>query len=566
MSSPSARTLARREVGGLPLVASILDRLGLRELLAEHLPPSRRGAASPVDALFLLAINLSVAKDPLYELAGWVASLELRALGLAARSAASFSDDRFGRALDKLHDADRASLQTRLVLAAFRAFDLRCDRIHNDSTSVKAFGRMPGCTRTGVELRHGFSKDHRPDLKQLVFTLSLSADGAVPIHHRVYPGNRNDETTHIQTWDDLCRLHGRSHFLYVADCKLCTRAQLAHIVANGGRAITIVPQNLKEARAFTQRLQAGEAVGSKPVWRRPKPCDEDTTEYFRLFEGAHALEHGGHPIHWFLSSEKRKRDLHSREQRLAAADRALGTLEPKLNTPRLCKQAAIRKAIEAILRTYQVGHLLHVRLVTHLQRTRLRPQGRPAGQKARYRIRQKVRYSLRWKTLEEAVRAERRTDGVFPLLCTDARITPRESLEAWKYQPRIEKRFEQLKHVHRVAPLLFKKIERVEANLFVFFVALMAQALLERQLRQALQAQGAEPLKLYPEDREAPHPTTSQLLKTFAGLCTYTLSNPDGTQEEYRDDLLPVHQSVLAFLRIDPETFWSAKRPSITPL
>lgn len=563
MSSPSARTLTRREVGGLPLVAGILECLGLRELLAEHLPAARRGAASPVDALFLLAINLSVAKDPLYELAGWVDALDLRALGLAAQPAASCSDDRFGRALDKLHDADRASLQTRLVLAAIRAFDLRCDRIHNDSTSVKAFGRIPGRTRTGVELRHGFSKDHRPDLKQLVFSLSLSADGAVPIHHQVYPGNRNDETTHIRTWEDLRALHGRSDFLYVADCKLCTRPQLAHIVAGGGRAITIVPQNLKEARAFIRKLEAGEPIGRKPVWRRPKPCEENTTEYFWLFEGHHTLEHGGYPIHWFLSSEKRKRDRYSREQRLAAAERALVALAEKLNTPRLCKQAAIHKAIGGLLAKYRVEPLIAVRLATQLQRVRLRPQGRPPGQKARYRIRQKVRYRLHWKIRAEAVRAQRRTDGVFPLLCTDARITPRESLEAWKYQPRIERRFEQFKHVHRAAPLLFKKIERVEANLFVFFVALMAQALLERQLRQALKAQAAAPLKLYPEDRDAPHPTTSQLLKTFAGLSTYQLSNPDGSTEEYRDELQPVHHDVLALLGIDTESFWSGKRPPI---
>ena len=105
MSSPSARKLTRREVGGLPLVARILERLGLRELLAEHLPAARRSAASPVDALFLLAINLSVAKDPLYELAGWVDALDLRALGLAAQPAAACSDDRFGRALGRLRIA-----------------------------------------------------------------------------------------------------------------------------------------------------------------------------------------------------------------------------------------------------------------------------------------------------------------------------------------------------------------------------------------------------------------------------------------------------------------------------
>ena len=158
--------------------------------------------------LLLLSVNLTLAKDPLYELARWVDSVDLRVPGWEHRPAARFTDDRFARALDKLYAADRTSLMTRLVVSAIEAFELECARIHNDSTSVKAFGRIPGQTRGGLELRRGHSKDHRPDLKQLVCSLSVAADGAVPIHHRVYPGNRNDDTTHIETWDALRRIHG----------------------------------------------------------------------------------------------------------------------------------------------------------------------------------------------------------------------------------------------------------------------------------------------------------------------------------------------------------------------
>ena len=159
------------------------------------------------------------------------------------------------RDIDLLPLLITAALLTRLAVAAIRAFDVQCDAIHNDSTSVKAFGRIPGRTRTGFELRFGYSKDHRPDLKQLVYSLSLSEDGAVPIHHHVYPGNRNDETTHIETWDALCRIHGGPDFLYVADCKLCTHPQLAHIVEHGGRAVTVLPGTFLEARRFKDQLR-----------------------------------------------------------------------------------------------------------------------------------------------------------------------------------------------------------------------------------------------------------------------------------------------------------------------
>ena len=557
MSSPSVGKLQRLEVGGLPLIEAILRRLDLRGILAEGLDV--RAKQGVVDALILLVMNLAVAKDPLYELADWVNSLDLRPLGFPHPPSGRFTDDRFGRALDQLYGAVRASLQTRMVLSVLRAFEVRFDRIHNDSTSVKACGRILGRTRTGLELRRGHSKDHRPDLKQLIFTLSLSSDGAVPIHHHVYPGNRNDETTHIETWNDLRALHGRPDFLYVADCKLCTRDQLAYIVGAGGRAITIVPGSLNEARAFVQKLRTA-PMRKKLVWRRPKPNDESTTEYFSLFDGHYTLEHGGYPIYWMLSSEKRKRDQYARQERLRKAEQALEALALKLNAPRLSKQPPIRKAIRAILDKYQMERFIDVCIVPHFERLRLRPRGRPPKEKARYRIRQKAHYSLRWQKNARALQAERRVDGTFPLLCSDRKLKPVQVLKAWKYQPRLEKRFEQFKHIHRAAPMLFKKIERVEANMFIFFVALMAQALLERQLRTALTRQKQQPLKLYPEDRDAPHPTTSQVLKTFAGLSTYRLQTQDGRLQEYRDQLKPVHRSVLELTGIQEDLFWS--RPS----
>jgi len=278
MSTTSARKLTRLQVGPLPLIRSILARLRLREIFLEAIPGSDRQAFPRADLLILLAVNLTLAKDPLYELADWVDRLDWRALGYKTRPTGPLSDDRFARALDQLYEADRTSLLTRLVVSAIQAFDIRSERIHNDSTSVKACGRIPGRTRTGLELRRGYSKDHRPDLKQLVYTLSVSDDGAVPIHHRVYPGNRNDETTHIETWDALCHIHGTPHFLYVADCKLCTQEQLKHIVDHGGKAITM--EELREATEFPSILPGNFEPGpTEPYRYQGQPWVSETGEY-----------------------------------------------------------------------------------------------------------------------------------------------------------------------------------------------------------------------------------------------------------------------------------------------
>jgi transposase len=152
--------------------------------------------------------------------------------------------------------------------------------------------------------------------------------------------------------------------------------------------------------------------------------------------------------------------------------------------------------------------------------------------------------------------AEARIDGVFPQLCTDPTVTAKAVLQAYKFQPRLEKRFSQFKSVHRAAPLLFKKIRRVEANMFVFFIALMIQALLERELRKQLARRGRPPLKLYPEDRDAPHPTTSQLFKTFDRLSTYRITHEDGSCEQLHDELNETQREVLSLLDIPEESFW----------
>jgi transposase len=167
-----------------------------------HIHKHGNDMIDPVQTLLLLIYNLVISKSPLYELEEWCSRFDLKRIGFAGQNGV-FSDDRFGKALDKLFKADRATLMTDLVVSYTRAFNVNLDQLHNDSTTVKAYGDYPGKTDNGFELKRGHSKDHRSDLKQLVFSLTISADCAVPVHHCCYPGNRTDDTTHIETWNTL---------------------------------------------------------------------------------------------------------------------------------------------------------------------------------------------------------------------------------------------------------------------------------------------------------------------------------------------------------------------------
>jgi transposase len=133
-------------------------------------------------------------------------------------------------------------------------------------------------------------------------------------------------------------------------------------------------------------------------------------------------------------------------------------------------------------------------------------------------------------------------------------------LKAYKYQPRLEKRFSQFKTVHNAAPLLFKKIERIEANMFAFFIALALQALLEREIRSNMSADQIEKLYIYPEDRECKRPTTSIIFDRFSPLSRYVVQGKDAARSHFQDQLSPAQIEILAVLKMSHDDYWQADR------
>ena len=141
--------------------------------------------------------------------------------------------------LDHQHGAAR---DPRLRRVPHPVAQLPHDR--NSDRELPRRGRPTAGREATPEITQGHKKDFRPDLKKLLFLLTVAADGAVPIAYRVPDGNTPDDVTHIPTWDELRALYDHPDFLYVAASKLCSQQALRHIASNGGRFVTIVPQRL----------------------------------------------------------------------------------------------------------------------------------------------------------------------------------------------------------------------------------------------------------------------------------------------------------------------------------
>jgi len=550
--------LRRLAVEGIPLITSVAQSIGLRTIISKYIPSYGNEKIEVVDALMILLCNITIGRQPLYELEQWLQKFHPQCFQLKQQQLQHFNDDRLGRALDKLYLADRASLMTEIVVNMIKVVKLEFQRVHNDSTTVKAYGKIPGKTKTGLELLRGNSKDYRPDLKQLLFTLTISSDGAVPIHYKTYPGNRTDDSTHIETWNTVRQITGICDFIYVADCKLCTSKQLAYIVKQGGRAITIMPETWKESSIFKEKLRARKGKSKKKViWRREIPEKFGEYESFSSFSGEGDFRAGkaGYRIFWFHSSEKKKKDYLSREQRLKKAESELLKLIPRLNKRKFKTRDAVEQEVKSILKKYGAARFFKITLSEKTTEFRTKiGRGRP-GPNATYKTYVQTLYLLSWQTDEKALKQEKNVDGIFPLLTTDDSLSAKSVLRFYKYQPRLEKRFTQFKSVHEAAPLLFKKIERVEAIMFLFFLSLMIQAIIEREVRLKMKESGIKTLPIYPEFRDAYHPTTSKILDTFEGISSY-LVTIDGKTREFRDSLTQTQEIILSLLNIDIIDFW----------
>ena len=559
--SSAHQHLQRRRVGEIPLLQTVAAQLGFDRMLRRCIKPHGNERYSAADSLLLLVYNIAGGRQPLYELERWTTALDGRLLGRqSCLSRGLFNDDRYGRALDKLFEVDRATLMTDCALRTVRATGCELVQLHNDSTTVATSGRMPSASRKGLAFARGFSKDHRPDLKQIVFSLTVSADATVPVHCKSYPGNRTDDTTHIETWQALRDIAGRSDFLYVADRKLCTDRQLSFITGEGGRAVTLVPETWRDVKLFKESMRTN-PKSKRRIVRRPIPNRKDSFETFYRISGSYETIKGGYCLHWIYSTEKRKRDEAARKKRLETVDLALAELGDRLNTRNLKTEEQIVRSVEKILRKNQAAAFYDIK-IEPVRRRRVSQQGkgRP-GKKTRYRESFETSYSLSWKRNREALARERNVDGIFPLLCTDKSLGAKEALSAYKYQPRLEKRFEQLKSVHMVAPVLFKKTERAEAMMFLFFMALILQAVIERKVRRSMKAKEIEAIAVYPEHRLAYHPTTAKIFDRFHDTSVYRVMSGGELITEYRDELTSIQKEILDLLEMTEEDYWNSLLP-----
>jgi len=563
MNNAESLELESETIDALPIINYFIDRLDLDEIIKcamPHADPSNH--IMPHTSIGILLRNIILGRLPVYGFKEWVTPFDPHLFNLKPGQVDYINDDRIGRTLEKLFDTDRASLMTEIVLKADREFGLKMDQFHNDSTSVTFHGGYEDANgdklrgKVTLKITHGHNKDHRPDLKQLVFDLTVTSDGAVPVHYKSYDGNRTDDTTHIETWDTLRELKGNPDFTYVADSKLCVSETMRYIDGEDGFFITVMPRTRGEDKWFREYI-----IDNKVSWdeicRVQDPRKKNgPPEIWRMVESPIPSKEGFR-IAWVWSSKKTKHDQISRQNTINKAISGLKGLQKRLQSNRCrlkTKQAVFREA-EKIVEEAGVNRWIDLDVVETIETDhKQEKRGRP-GPSTRYMAIERTRFHVNWEMNNTNVKADACSDGMFPLITNRDDISLKEILEIYKYQPKLEKRHEQFKTVYGIAPVLLKNITRVEALLFVFFVALLVQSVIEREMRSNMKKDGLKGIPIYPEKRQCASPTTDKVLNLFNNIQRHHLTDNGVRVKTFNPKLNEVQAFVLDLLKIPQSVY-----------
>ena len=492
-----------KTIGSLALAYPYLRRLGVAEIIDEVTSRGKERLVPTGKVIEVLILNrLALRPTPISKVAAWAATQAVEEVyGIPA---AALNDDRIGRALDELHphllDAWAA-----IVLRGAQAYGLQLDRLHSDVTRVAFEGEYdaaPLTTADGrplAQITHGYTGKEDPSRKQLTVSLSVAADGALPVWYRVADGHAADTRMYLEHLAAVRASLQLDRPLVVGDSKLVSRANLLGFCRVGARFIAPTRLAAADRRTLLALWQAGQ-----PFWRLDPPAQSETPSAARYW----ALEHPedladpergtSYALRrlFVQSLDDRRATRHQRAKDLARARRALGLIRGRLGRPTYRDPAVVRRKVAEAVR--QVRDYVHP---TVLQT--------PAG------------LELRWRLDRARLREEAQFDGIYCLLTN---LPPAEAalqgvFREYKGQIHVERRFRVVKHPPlQIRPVWLHQPHRIESLVFVVLVALFVFALIEREARRVVGESGQVFSGLRPEGRDKLPVTAERLFEIFAPL------------------------------------------------
>lgn len=426
-----------RDFGDVFLGWALWQRLGLKafwEQAVDAVPadvPWSRVAA-------LLAINRLCA--PGSELAieeRWYSATALD--DLVGVDEARVNTDRLYRCLDQLLP-HKAALERHLAARYGELFGARYEVLLYDLTSTYVEGAAAGNPR----MRRGYSRDHRPDCKQIVLALVVSPEG-FPLAYEVFDGNRTDVTTLDEILDVVEATYGRAQRVWVFDRGLVSERNLDTL--RGRQAHYLVGTPRGQLKGVERDLLAAD-------WQQVRD-DVDV----KLVAGPGGAE----TLVLCRSAARREKERAMRERASQRLEGALARLADQVAAGKLAHEGTIQRRIGRLLERYpSVAGLYEIELT---------------GAGAARRV--------RWQE-----RAERRAwcearEGAYLLRTNLTATDPTRLWEQYVQLTEAEAAFRALKSELAIRPIWHQKDSRVQAHILVAFLGYALWVTLKHTLKRA---------------------------------------------------------------------------------
>jgi len=536
---PDDLQLSARPVAHLPLVRAVIDKLGILDVIDEHCPKHALNRVADSDCVLALITNVLAGRPALYRMDEWLGRLDVEVLFGEGAQADAFHDTRLGVALDHLDQAGTDNIM--FDVSQRYLTDTPGDFVaHHDTTSVSLFGAYRDDDAAPAPA-HGFSKDHRPDLLQLVYGLTLHGAAAAPLVVTVEPGNTADSTVardHLARLADV--LPDEREVTLVGDCKLVDKHTVGRILRAGMHFVSLLPDSFRLRRELIERawtqvpaLADWPVLATKPGRRKADAPTAYRGQSFEapfraILEDADGVGEDSMEDLRFLVvasdtlAAKFDRGLDKKLEREAVA---VAKKVSAANKKSFACEADARSAAESAAAKVAL-HRATVQLIPEERREKRAHVGRPRKDET-HEYTTVWTFDLVLEPDQHAIDEARKRASCFVLVTDwmadewdDARV-----LGEYRHQHMIEGHtgFRWLKGPAAVAPVFLKTPERIRAMGLVLILALMVRNYIQATLRTELEARG-ETLPHPFTKKEETSLTPEMAFEHFAGVMGQVVS------------------------------------------
>jgi len=457
----------------LGLIAHVIKDLGLISMIDTRIVPDEQEEITPGEAVAGMILNgLGFANRPLSLTPQFFANKPLDLLFREGVQAEMFNRFKLGRTLDEVHAYGCDLLFSELALAVCVQESIEQRFNHLDTTSFSLSGDyVPESDEQAIRITHGYSKDHRPDLKQAVLELMVSQDGGIPLVSKSWDGNASDTQIFQKRAEALMRAFASSptpRYL-VADAKLYTEDTAATLAKLG--FITRIPGTRKlVSQVITQALKWD-------LWHRL----DETTRYHRI-----ELCHYGMAQRWLVVSSQAARER-AEASVTKAQQREWEAIEKQLfllQATRFARPEAAQAALAALAKSWRYHQVDTSGVIEHKHSA---GKGRPTPTSPSKASDWQMHAQARPDQERLALRKQQSACFVIGTNIEANHLSDPEVIRAYKAQAQAEGGFRFLKApLFFVASLFVKKPCRIQGLLMVMTLALLVYAVTQRRLRGQL--------------------------------------------------------------------------------